>query len=277
MNSLFLMATAQKGWNIPVITPLWNSTIAPIWHVLVGAIFSMLVFFYQALGSAGLAIIALTILVRIVLIPLTWKQTKSMVEMQRIQPMIKDLQKKYKNDPEKLQAETMKFYQENKVNPLGGCLPLLVQMPVFIALYQVLSAVGNPTKLAGLGLPVTGALTASVPPPTFYFIIPNLALTPQQVFNASLGHGVTVMGVVGMIPYIVLILLFSLSIYIPQRMTTTDPSQQRIGLIMAVMFLWFGWLAPAGVLLYWVVSSTWQVVQQWLTMRMMNKEGAEVS
>jgi YidC/Oxa1 family membrane protein insertase len=85
------------------------------------------------------------------------------------------------------------------------------------------------------------------------------------------------MGVVGMIPYIVLILLFSLSIYIPQRMTTTDPSQQRIGLIRAVMFLWFGWLAPAGVLLYWVVSSTWQVAQQWITMRMMNKEGAEVS
>ncbi len=79
-----------------------------------------------------------------------------------------------------------------------------------------------------------------------------------------------------MLPYIILIGLFSLSIYIPQMMTTQDPQQRRIGLIMAVMFLWFGWFAPAGVMLYWVTSSAWQVAQQWITMRMMNSpEGAE--
>ena len=79
-----------------------------------------------------------------------------------------------------------------------------------------------------------------------------------------------------MLPYVILILLFAVSIYVPQMMTTTDPQQRRIGLIMAVMFLYFGWLAPAGVMLYWVTSSAWQVAQQWLTMRSMNRpEGAE--
>ncbi len=267
MHADFLMATAQNtGWQIPVLTPLWNT--------LVAIIFYSLAFFYQYLGSAGLAIIALTIAVRIILIPLTWKQTKSMVEMQRLQPKIKELQTKYKKDPEKLQAETMKFYQENKVNPLGGCLPLLVQMPVFIALYQVLSAVGNAEKLAKLNLPINSALATKIP--TFYVVIPNLAQAAQDVWKATLGTGFSMAGVLAMTPYIILIGLFSLSIYIPQMMTTQDPQQRRIGLIMAVMFLWFGWLAPAGVMLYWVTSSAWQVAQQWLTMRMMNREeGAE--
>lgn len=252
--------------QIPVITPLWNT--------LVGAIFYSLAFFYQYLGSAGLAIIALTIAVRIILVPLTWKQTKSMVEMQRIQPKLKELQTKYKKDPEKLQQETMKFYQENKVNPFGGCLPLLVQMPVFIALYQVLSKVGNATELAKMGLPPDSPLAAANP--SFYGIIPNIAKTAQDIFQATLAKGVTIEGILAMLPYVVLILLFAVSIYVPQRMTTTDPSQRRIGLIMAVMFLWFGWVAPAGVMLYWVTSSAWQVAQQWITMRMMNRtEGAE--
>jgi YidC/Oxa1 family membrane protein insertase len=252
--------------QIPVITPLWNT--------LVGAIFYSLAFFYQYLGSAGLAIIALTVAVRILLIPLTWKQTKSMVEMQRIQPKIKELQAKYKKDPEKLQQETMKFYQENKVNPFGGCLPLIIQMPVFIALYQVLSKVGNPTEIAKMGLPTNSPLAQ--PGQSFYAIIPDIAKTAQQVFDATLAHGVTIEGILAMLPYVVLILLFAVSIYVPQMMTTTDPQQRRIGLIMAVMFLWFGWLAPAGVMLYWVTSSAWQVGQQWITMRMMNRpEGAE--
>ena len=91
------------------------------------------------------AIIALTVLFRLALMPLTIKQTKSMYEMQRIQPKIKELQKKYKDDKQKLQEETLKFYQDNKVNPFGGCLPMILQMPVFIALFQVLG--GTEKKL----------------------------------------------------------------------------------------------------------------------------------
>jgi YidC/Oxa1 family membrane protein insertase len=263
----FLMAAAaSQGWQIPVITPLWNALVVGIWSVLG--------FIYSYVGDAGLSIIILTVMIRILMIPLTWKQTKSMYEMQRIQPKIKELQAKYKKDPEKLQQETMKFYQENKVNPLGGCLPLIIQMPVFIALYQVLSKVGKPVELVKAGLS-TGTGIAQIA--RFYVIIGDLAKSPQQAFTAA--GGFTLNGIIATLPYVILVLLFSLSIYIPQRMTTTDPQQQRIGLIMAVMFLWFGWIAPAGVLLYWVTSSAWQVGQQWLTIRMMKQraEGAEAA
>ena len=267
MHADFLMAAAaSQGWQIPIITPLWNALVVGIW--------SALAFIYSYVGDAGLAIVILTIIIRIAMIPLTWKQTKSMYEMQQLQPKIKELQAKYKKDAEKLQQETMKFYQENKVNPLGGCLPLIIQMPVFIALYQVLSKVGKPAELLKAGLPLTSEL-AKADIARFYFILRDLAMQPQQVFQAAMKGGFSVMGLVPVIPYAVLVVLFSLSIYIPQRMTTTDPQQQRIGLIMAVMFLWFGWVAPAGVLLYWVTSSAWQVGQQWLTIRIMKKRAEE--
>ena len=108
----------------------------PIWNGPQGM--AVLAFFYSIVPNAGVAIILLTVTVRLLLFPLTAKQAKSMLAMQRLQPEIKKLQAKYKSDRQKLNEEMMKFYQENQINPLGGCLPLLVQMPVFIALFQVL-------------------------------------------------------------------------------------------------------------------------------------------
>ena len=93
--------------------------------------------FYSVASSYGLAIVLLTLLVRVILLPLSIKQTKSMREMQAIQPEMKRLQQKYKNDTQKRNEETMKLYKEHGVNPLGGCLPLLFQFPVFIGLYYV--------------------------------------------------------------------------------------------------------------------------------------------
>ena len=99
---------------------------------------AILAFFYSIIPNLGISIILLTILVMLVLFPLTAKQAKSMMAMQRAQPEIKKLQAKYKNDRAKLNEEMMKFYQENKINPLAGCLPLLVQMPIFLALFRVM-------------------------------------------------------------------------------------------------------------------------------------------
>src|SRR3954452_15664964 len=99
---------------------------------------AILAFFYGIIPNLGVSIILLTILVMLVMFPLTAKQAKSMMAMQRAQPEIKKLQAKYKNDKQKLNEEMMKFYKENSINPLGGCLPLLAQTPVFIALYQTL-------------------------------------------------------------------------------------------------------------------------------------------
>ena len=87
---------------------------------------------YEVVKNYGVALTLFTVLIKLVLLPLSIKQQKSMVKMQQIQPLLNDIQQKYKDDPQKQQAEMMKFYKENKVNPTGGCLPLLIQMPILI-------------------------------------------------------------------------------------------------------------------------------------------------
>src|SRR5215210_2645709 len=110
-----------------------------------------LAFFYALVPNLGVAIILLTVTVMLVLFPLTAKSARSMLAMQRLQPEIKKLQAKYKGDRQKLNEEMMKLYQEHKVNPLGGCLPLLVQLPVFFALFHVLrSTAGTVPKGSSL-------------------------------------------------------------------------------------------------------------------------------
>jgi YidC/Oxa1 family membrane protein insertase len=111
---------------------------AEVWGAILNFLGAILNWIYTIIPSYGLAIILLTVLVRIVLIPLTVKQIRSMAAMQKLQPELKRLQTKYKTDRQKLNEEMMKLYREHGVNPLGGCLPLLMQMPVFIALYSVL-------------------------------------------------------------------------------------------------------------------------------------------
>jgi YidC/Oxa1 family membrane protein insertase len=236
--------------------------VADIWNGFMNLILYCLNWFYGWTRDYGIAIILLTIAMRIVLIPLTIKQTKSMLEMQRIQPKLKQLQEKYKKDKEKLQTETMKFYQENKVNPFGGCLPLLIQMPIFIALFRVLGKDGVLSKAISAMPP--GAQAAAV---KFWFVLPNIMKSAQQVFSGA--------GVIAALAYLVFVALFGLSVWLPQYMMTTDVQQRRIGTYMAVFMLYIGWISPAGVVLYWVTSSAWQVAQQWLmTKRFAAEEGA---
>jgi YidC/Oxa1 family membrane protein insertase len=109
-----------------------------IWDSLLNGLGSILAFFFNVVPSYGVAIILLTVLVRLVLLPLTLRQTRSMQAMQRIQPQVKELQRKHKGNRQKMNEEMMKLYKEHQVNPLGGCLPLLLQLPVFIALFSVL-------------------------------------------------------------------------------------------------------------------------------------------
>jgi YidC/Oxa1 family membrane protein insertase len=118
-----------------------------VWQSLLNALGQALSFFYDFGRSYGVAIILLTVAVRVVLLPLTIKQVRSMQEMGKLQPELKALQKKYKGNRQKLQEETMKLYKEHQVNPLGGCLPLLLQLPVFFALFSVLRAVIPMTAL----------------------------------------------------------------------------------------------------------------------------------
>jgi YidC/Oxa1 family membrane protein insertase len=229
-----------------------------VWLAIKEAIFSALQFLYDITGDYGLAIILLTVAIRLLMIPLTVKQTRSMYEMQRIQPKIKELQKKYKNDKEKLQEETLKFYQENKVNPFGGCLPLLLQMPVFIALYQVL---GGTPENPGLFLQYVESLPEAEQAVVTqgWIILPDLTATPASIWAAD--------GFLAVIPYALLVILFGLSIWLPQFLMPGEAQQKQIAMIMAVFMLYIGWISPAGVLVYWVTSSVLGIAQQQIQLK----------
>jgi YidC/Oxa1 family membrane protein insertase len=211
-------------------------------------------------GDYGFAIITLTVLIRVLLLPLTIKQTKSMYELQRIQPKIKALQDKYKNDKEKLQEETLKFYTENKVNPFGGCLPLLLQMPIFFALFRMLGTTGNkpglfPQYIASLS--TQAAEQAS----RFWVILPDITKSASQMFSAS--------GLLAALPYIVFVVLFGLSTLLPQLMQPGAQAQQKqMAFLMGGMMLFFGWSVSGGVVLYWVTQGLLGVAQQQVQMRL---------
>jgi YidC/Oxa1 family membrane protein insertase len=195
-------------------------------------------FFADLSGDWGLAIIMLTIAVRIVILPLTIKQTKSMYEMRKIQPKLKKLQEKYKKDKQKLQEEIMKFYKEHKVNPLAGCLPLLLQLPIMFALFRVLIRLEDER---------------------FLFVLPNISL------SASAAQGELVL--LAQAPYYLLVVLMVITTYIPSKMMSTDPQQDKMMLFMSVFMAFIGWSLPAGVLLYLVVSQVWTIGQQYVSIR----------
>jgi len=243
-----------------------------VWEAIKTLLFQAVQSLYGFTGDYGWAIILLTIGLRLAMVPLTVKQTKSMYELQRIQPKIKQLQEKYKNDKEKLQEETMKFYSENKVNPFGGCLPILLQMPVFLALFQVLgTTVKNASPTWNLpaylnGLPPAEAAAAKTFSILGITVLQDITLTPQAVYSAD--------GLVAALAYLTLVVLFGLSIWLPQALMPGEKQQKQTGMIMAVMMLYFGWISPAGVLLYWVTSSVIGLIQQQITLKLYkNKEG----
>jgi YidC/Oxa1 family membrane protein insertase len=244
--------------------------VAAIWDGLKNYIFLILQYLYSGTRDYGFAIILLTLGFRVLLTPLMWKQTKSMIELQKVQPKIKALQDKYKNDKEKQQEELMKFYQENKVNPFGGCLPLLLQMPLLFALYGVLG--GNAVNPGNLlkHLAANPGLSKA-----FWWILPDITKSPQAIYQAAAAGGFAA-GVVAALPYLIFAVLFAVSTWLPQFLLTKDPTQRRTASYMSIMMLWFGFVSPAGVLIYWVTSSAWQVGQQVLTQRILAaKEGAD--
>lgn len=217
-----------------------------LWTDSLKGLAEVLNFLYRNAGhDYGVAIILLTLGVRLIMLPLTIKQTRSMQDMQRVQPMLKKLQEKYKDDKQKLQEEMMKFYSEHKINPLGGCLPMLLQFPIMIALFRML--IHDPP------------LIIRNVPYNFWIFIPDLsraakAFPPQTQWPAG-------------IPYYALVVLMVVTTYIPQKMMTKDPQQEKIMIFMSIFMAWIAWTLPAGVILYWVTTNIWTVGQQYLMMR----------
>jgi YidC/Oxa1 family membrane protein insertase len=284
--------------------------IAPFQWLLDG-IGTILAWLYDVVGNFGIAIIILTILFRIVLLPIGIKQIKSMQLMQALQPKIKEIQKKYKGDRQKASDETMKLYQQYGANPLSGCLITLLQFPILIAMYSVIRAPipyaeTDPAKPAGVDcsaaaerpLPETCFRNNHLPPDSQlyaditehndtgqHFGLMNLQCSASQsgktvpVLNtARRPSGQTLNcgdSTADRIPYFVLLALMIGSTYYSSRQTqratpasAQNSSTQIITRIMPLTFGIFGFAFPAGLVLYWTVSSSFQIGQQSVMLRL---------
>jgi YidC/Oxa1 family membrane protein insertase len=266
-------------------------------QALLDAIGWLLARLYDLTGNFGFAIIILTIVFRIVLLPLGIKQIKSMQAMQALQPKIKEIQKKYKGNKQKIQEQTMKLYQEYGVNPLGGCLPLLLQFPILIAMYSVIRA---PTPMPqdpdtpGVvqyhdnHLPEGSQLFIDVTqhnPDGMHFLFMNLQCSAQTA-----GKTVPVLNTerkpsgdtldcgdsgADRIPYFVMLAFMIATTFYSSRQTqkATPASAQNsqtqiVTKVMPVMFGIFGFQVPAGLVLYWTVSNLFQIGQQAVMLRL---------
>lgn len=236
---------------------------ANIFQPLIDVFDVVIVFFHDQVGLPwGPAIIALTVVVRIVLIPLTIKQFRSMAALQQLAPEIKALQAKYKDDRQRLNQEMMKFYQENKVNPFGSCLPLLLQMPVFLALFFMLrkdlkldmcgDALKAAGKATGAALEKTGCgdLAASKDAAQFLFI-------PDLTNKATGGVLVALL-----VMYVVSQLLSSVFMSV-----SADRNQRIILIALPFLFVPFILSFPAGLIVYWITTNVWTVGQQYFVRR----------
>jgi YidC/Oxa1 family membrane protein insertase len=207
----------------------------------------------------GWAIIVFTFIVKLITFPLTLQQTRGMQAQKDLQPKLQELQKKYGKDREKLAAEQMKLYQEAGVNPLSGCLPLLIQMPILFGLYAALIAVGPMLKNAG------------------FFWIPDLSY-PQ--YSMGLNWITTLWNngdYVTLISYLILPVLLVVTQFVMQKWMTPTPATgsddssakmtQNMSMVMTLFFGFFTLQVPAGLTLYWVTSNLLQMLQQWSVTR----------
>lgn len=205
-----------------------GSLINPIIEFLI----QILVFFHDNVyPNYGVAIILLTIVVRIAMSPLTFTQIRAQSQIQKIQPQINKIREKYKGDREKMNKEIMGIYRENKINPLSGCLPLLLQLPVIFALYMMIQ------KYAPINVES--------------FLWLNELGKPD--------------------PYYILVILFVVTSFITQQMTITEPSQKFINYIMpiamGILFIRF----PAALFIYFDTSNIWQLGERFIIKRFLKK------
>lgn len=267
--------------------------------------------FYALIPSYGLAIILLTLAVRIILLPLSIKQTKSMREMQRIQPEVKKIQAKHKGDRQKMNEEMMALYKEHGVNPFGGCAPLLLQFPVLIGLFYV---VRTPLSYMGYQHPDPATIPKGILAAPADFTARNVSGILETLQSSNLAqnlidHAVSVYqflglqlqcsasgilrppsattleqasdasreltlscgtGVVSALPYLVLVLLMGVTTWYQQKQMQANQDQsspqaaqmQMFAKIMPVMLMFFAFSFPTGVVLYWLTTNVWTIVQQ---------------
>jgi len=201
-------------------------------------------FFYRLIPNYGVAIILVTIALKIIFWPIQAKSIQSMKAMQKFQPLMNKLREKYKDEPQKLNAEMMKLYKEHKINPFSGCLPMLVQLPVLIAFYRVLL---NAIALRGASFLWIKDLSQ----PDTIFMVAGLPINPLPVAMTA-------------------------GTFFQQKMTPTggDPQQQKMMMFMPVMMLFFFYNLAAGLTLYYTLQQLLSLLQQWRSMRQRKADAA---
>jgi YidC/Oxa1 family membrane protein insertase len=229
-------------------------TSANIFQPLIDVFEAVLKFFHNNLGVGwGLSIVLLTVVIRALLVPLTLKQFRSMQALQRLQPELKALQAKYKDDKQRQQQELMKFYKENKVNPLGSCLPLVAQLPVFISLFYMLRS-----NLRHDICPSINPLHAAHTVPCGAHHGAGFLFIPDLTNKATGAVLVTLI-----LLYVGTQLASSLMMSSP----TMDKTQRQIMLFMPLFFVVFIISFPAGVIVYWITTNSWTILQQYIVKR----------
>ena len=217
--------------------------IANILQPLIDIADAVLVFFHDQGLSWGASIITLTVLTRALLIPLTYKQLKGMRALQALQPQMKEIQEKFKNDRQRMQQEMMRFYQENKVNPLASCIPLVAQMPIFITLFYALRSDLRESMCGQTAVPcgeVPGNWGES------FFFIPDLTATATGgVLVALIVLYVGTQLASGMV-----------------MATSADKTQRMMIFVLPLIFVPFIINFPAGLILYWITTNVWTIGQQ---------------
>jgi YidC/Oxa1 family membrane protein insertase len=198
--------------------------------IIARPLFWVLKFFHSFLGNYGWAIILLTIVVRLPFIPIVSRGQKSMRRLQEIQPKMNEIREKYKKDPQRMQQEMMGLYKKHKVNPMGGCLPMVLQIPVFFALYKVLL----------ISIELRGA--------PFMLWITDLSAKD---------------------PYYILPVVMGITMVIQQKMTpsTMDPKQQKMMMLMPIVFTFMFLNFASGLVLYWLVNNLLSIAQQFVINR----------
>jgi YidC/Oxa1 family membrane protein insertase len=212
-----------------------------IFTVLAAPLFWLLKWLHGLIGNWGWAIIVMTILIKMAFYPLNAAAARSMAKMKLVAPKLKSLQEQYANDKQQLQLKMMELYKQEKINPLGGCLPILVQIPVFIALYWVLLSAVELRYAPWLGW----IKDLSAPDP--FFVLP---------------------------------VIYAITAYLQVKLSPTpitDPVQARVMQIMPVAFSVLFIFFPSGLVLYWLVNNILQIAQQWHVNRMLEKEAALVA
>lgn len=214
-------------------------------------LWGLLSYLYMFTNNYGLSLVFFAVIIKIILYYPTHQQFKSMKEMQSIQPEIKKLQEKYKSDPKRMQQEQMLLFKKYKINPLGGCLPLIIQLPILWGIWHVITKhIGEFEKASFLWINPAYA-------DKFHFKVPVLKI---MLIGGSLAQ-----------PDFILLILYAFSMYLSQKVTVTDPAtaktQSTMTLMMPVLFAFILAKFPSALILYWLIFNILSIFQQILVMR----------